>query len=76
MPPVARPKGVADAKRANAGTTTKNPPWRAVASPQGQQPPADELQKRKAVEEKFLNRLFVCQSMVRSAHPTGYFIFL
>jgi len=28
MPPVARPKGVAGAKRANAATTTKNPPWR------------------------------------------------
>ena len=36
---------LAGAKRANAGTKTKSPAWRAVASPQGQQPPADGRKK-------------------------------
>jgi len=53
---VAGAERLAGAKRANAGTKTEKTNMAAVASPQGQQPPADEHQKSKAVEEKSPNR--------------------
>ena len=47
-------------KTGERGNKNQKPNMAAVASPQGQQPPAQGLQKKKAVEEKFLNRLHDC----------------
>ena len=69
-PPGAPKKSKNDACRRSGATSRRKtgervnknqkPNMAAVASPQGQQPPAQGLQKKKAVEEKFLNRLHDC----------------